>query len=58
MLLFNIILFVALMTLFVFVRIDYFKHRKRRIIGNIVHAFFFKNLYDEYDDIIEASEKS
>ncbi len=57
MLLFEIILFVSLIALTIFVRIDYFKHRKRRIIGHILHAFFFKNLYDDYDCIIEVSNQ-
>lgn len=57
MLLFNIFLFIVLLTLTIFVRIDYFKHRKRRVIGHILHAFFFKNLYDDYDRIIEESDK-
>lgn len=57
-LLLNFILIASLITLSILVRIDYFRNRKRRIIGNIVHAFFFRNLYDDYDQIIEDSEKS
>ena len=57
MILFEIILFVSLITLTIFVRIDYFKHCKRRIIGHILHAFFFKDLYDDYDRINEVSNQ-
>ena len=57
MLLFEIVLFATLITLTVFVRIDYFRDQKRRFIGYILHMFFFRNLYDDYDRIIAESSQ-
>lgn len=57
MLLYNIFLFIILLTFTILIRIDYFKNRKRRFFGSIIHAFFYKNLYDDYDDIIEKANE-
>lgn len=57
MLLFEIVLFATLITLTAFVRIDYFRNQKRRFIGYILHMFFFRNLYDDYDRIIAESSQ-
>ncbi|MBS3971758.1 MAG: hypothetical protein KGZ84_01970 [Erysipelotrichia bacterium] len=58
MLLREIILFIILLTLTILVRIRYFKTKKRSFLGNFLHVFFGKDLYQDYDHIIESSEKS
>jgi hypothetical protein len=58
MLLREIILFIILLTLTILVRIRYFKTKKRSFLGSFLHVFFGKDLYQDYDHIIESSEKS
>lgn len=58
MLLREIILFIILLTLTILVRIRYFKTKKRSFLGNFLHVFFGKDLYQDYDHIIESYEKS
>lgn len=51
------ILLVAILIIAVaLIKFDYFKNRKRRTIGHVFHSFFYRNLYDDYDQWIEESE--
>jgi len=54
MLLLEIILFIILMTLTILVKINYLKKRKKSLFGHFLHTFFNKDLYNEYDQIIDS----
>lgn len=56
MLLQEILLFIILITVVSLIKFDYFKNRKRRTIGHVFHSFFYRNLYDDYDQWIEEAE--
>lgn len=55
MLFLEIILFIFLISLTIFIRIDYEKRGKKRLFGHFIHTFFNKDLYDEYDQYKENS---